>query len=138
MTEVYGEDEEFSRGKTSYETSEYPLYPFGRRRRFDSYLAGPIKRVTFRGARPVLAIATCYHVYTTLSHYQAGPVISPPLKRLTTRVLTRWYRMGHFGHDVSDPWVFPHVRFSPPPELKKPIERRLKRPVTDARDFDAT
>ena len=30
-------------------------------------------------------------------------------------MLSDWYQRKHFGHDVSDPFEFPYLRFAEPP-----------------------
>jgi hypothetical protein len=50
-----------------------------------------------------------------------GEIFDPPIKRLTNRVLRKWYfnHYNHedgmpFGHDISDPFTYPYIKYHSP------------------------
>lgn len=126
QTEIYREDESSTIGKATYKTSKAPAYPFGEHESVGHYKEEPIRRVGFKGKRPLLGVATCYHVYTTVRSYLRGPVLSASLFPLTDKVLERWYSEENFGHDVSNPWRYPHIRYHPSPKMRTLAEERSR------------
>lgn len=124
-TEVYQDDEAYIWGKAKYKTNKTPQYPYGEHSEQAWFIAAPLTRMEFEGTRPKIGIATCYHVYSVEKKELTGPILDLPLKRLTEKTLKKWYEKEHFGHDVSNPWKFPHIRFHSPPKLKQMIEERL-------------
>lgn len=124
QTEIYREEESNVLGKVTYRTSPEPHYPYGEHTEEDMFKAEPLTRVSFKGTRLMIGLATCYHVYTTRKHYLTGQILDPPLKRLTDDILNKWYKEEHFGHDVSNPWKHPHIRFHSPPKLELSMEKR--------------
>ena len=34
-------------------------------------------------------------------------------------IIEGWFRTGHFGHDVSNPFSFPYIKYFTPPSFKK-------------------
>jgi hypothetical protein len=68
---------------------------------------------------PKFAIVTCYHAFTGEERYYDEIVINREkkilnfaLKKLTDDVLDDWYNRMGFGHEVSDPFTFPYIRFA--------------------------
>jgi hypothetical protein len=67
---------------------------------------------------PKFAIVTCYHAFTSEEIYYDEPVFKEKeildfcLYKLTDNVLDDWYDQKGFGHEVSDPFTFPHIRFA--------------------------
>ena len=126
QTEIYRKDKSLVIGKVTYQTSAKPAYPFGVKKVTDSFKEDSIDRVRFKGNRPVLALATCYYVYTTARQYLKGPKLDVELFEMTDEVITRWYRKENFGHDVSNPFKYPHVRYSPSPKMRQLAEERKR------------
>ncbi len=46
------------------------------------------------------------------------------LFEMTDEVIAEWYRKENFGHDVSNPFRYPHIRYSPSPKMKQLTEER--------------
>ncbi len=126
QTEIYRNDKSVAIGKVTYKTSAKPVYPFGVMKATDSFKENSIDSLRFKGNRPILALATCYHVYTTARQYLKGPKLDVELFEMTDEVITRWYRKENFGHDVSNPFRYPHVRYSPSPKMKQITEERKR------------
>jgi hypothetical protein len=124
QTEIYEDLGSTSWGRVRYETQASPRYPFGVHSEEDSFKSDSITRVRFKGTRPEIGIATCYHVFTPLENYLSGEILDIPLKRLTDEVLEQWYNEEHFGHDVSNPWSHPYIKFHPPPKIEEEIDER--------------
>jgi hypothetical protein len=67
---------------------------------------------------PKFAIVTCYHAFTGEEIYYDEPVFKEKnilnftLKKLTDNILDDWYNQRGFGHEVSDPFTFPYIRFA--------------------------
>jgi hypothetical protein len=67
---------------------------------------------------PKFAIVTCYHAFTAEEIYYDEPVfkgkniLNFTLKKLTDNILDDWYNQKGFGHEVSDPFTFPYIRFA--------------------------
>ena len=126
QTEIYREDESSVLGKVTYRTSKAPEYPFGEHESVGYFREEPLDKVTFRAKRPMLGVATCYHVYTAMRSYLRGPILDMKLFALKSEVLDRWYCVENFGHDVSNPWKYPHIRYHPSPKMEILIEERSR------------
>ena len=68
---------------------------------------------------PKFAIVTCYHAFTGEETYYDDHVfkdeknmLNLTLRKLTDDVLEDWYNDKGFGHEVSDPFTFPYIRFA--------------------------
>jgi hypothetical protein len=68
---------------------------------------------------PKFAIVTCYHAFTGEEIYyddqvfeEEKNILNLALKKLTDDVLEHWYHDKGFGHEVSDPFTFPYIRFA--------------------------
>jgi hypothetical protein len=63
------------------------------------------------------AIITCYHAFTAEKKYydeivfKENDLMTFPLQKLSDDILDDWYEQRGFGHDISDPFSFPHIRF---------------------------
>ncbi len=123
-------ERDFSEYETKYKTSPEPYYPFGSSEGLDGSTC--IKKYPIVGAiylsdlQPLFGIASCSHVFSGAEKDLHGKVLSIPLKRLDDKVLHEWYFEHHkdprdepFGHDVSDAFDFPYIKYSDP----KPILR---------------
>jgi len=124
QTEIYGERQSLAVRQVAYRTSKTPEYPFGEHGYIASVKEAPIASVTFEDKRPALAVATCYHVYTAVRSHLYGSQLAMRLSELSNNVLDSWYEDEYFGHDVSDPWEYPHIRYYPSPKMKALIEQR--------------
>jgi hypothetical protein len=66
---------------------------------------------------PKFAIITCYHAFTAEKEYydeivfKEKDAMSFSLEKLSDDLLDDWYEQKGFGHDVSDPFSFPYIRF---------------------------
>jgi hypothetical protein len=63
----------------------------------------------------MFAIITCYHVFTSSRDYYGQSLFTDELslesKESTDTVLNDWYENRGFGHDISDPFSFPHIKY---------------------------
>jgi hypothetical protein len=119
-----------------YTTGPKTQYPFGENRSRDEVIVRSISKLAFEGKRLKICLAACYHVYDALDpNMVRGPVLVSPLRRLDDSVLDEWYNEEHFGHDVSNPWVKPYIRYHPPPPARDQIEKRKKQRDKPVRDY---
>ena len=64
------------------------------------------------------AIVTCYHAFTGEEIYydevvfKEKDILNFNLNKLTDDTLDEWYSRKGFGHEVSDPFTFPYIRFA--------------------------
>jgi hypothetical protein len=78
-----------------------------------------------KGVHPHLAILTCYHAFTADDKYNGMNLFTPEKKidlepqPLKDDIIENWFKTGHFGHDVSDPFKFPYIKFFSPSKFKK-------------------
>ncbi|HET7285781.1 MAG TPA: hypothetical protein VFI70_13945, partial [Nitrososphaeraceae archaeon] len=108
----------------SEKTSSKPYYPFGKddgslkcEGCSEQYpLNGDDLR--FEDQHPLFGIRACSNVFSGASYDLQGKRFDPPLKRLTDDVLTEWYFKHYndeddmpFGHDVSDPFSYPYIKY---------------------------
>jgi hypothetical protein len=67
---------------------------------------------------PKFAIVTCYHAFTGEEIYydevvfKEKDILNFNLNKLTDDILDEWYSRKGFGHEVSDPFTFPYIRFA--------------------------
>ena len=106
-----------------YLTSSSPYYPFGGasgrtcKTCIKKYpLSGAIY---FEETRPLFALAACSHVFSGAEASLDGDRLQVDLKRLTDVVAEDWYEHfgpneEPFGHDISDPFSFPYIRYYNP------------------------
>jgi hypothetical protein len=125
-------------GNTRHITSNlspYPFYPFGKDGNVQYHACVSIypldtgKDLQFEEEfRPLFGIRACSNVFSGAQGDLHGHRFIPPLKRLTDRVLEKWY-LNHFkntddmpfGHDIADPYTSPYIKFYKP--SKEEIER---------------
>lgn len=106
----------------TFRTSPAPYYPFGGSEGIEGKncakrypLAGSIY---FSDVRPMFGVATCFHAFSGAENSLNGGLIEPSLKQLNDEILHEWY-MNHyndrleepFGHDVSNPFEFPFIKY---------------------------
>jgi hypothetical protein len=116
---------DFNEDEFSYKTSPEPFYPFGGSDGLNGSTC--VKKYPIAGAvylnelQPMFGITSCSHVFSGAEKELRGSVLSIPLKRLDDRILNEWYFEHHkdakeepFGHDVSDAFVFPYIKYSDP------------------------
>jgi hypothetical protein len=109
----------------AFKTSKAPYYPFGGSGGLEGRncakrypIAGSIY---FSEERPLFGIATCFHAFSGAESMLRGQQINLSLKRLNDDILLDWYKNHYkesseepFGHDVSNPFEFPHVKYVDP------------------------
>lgn len=64
----------------------------------------------------MFGVTSCSHVFSGAERDLHGGVLSMPMKKLDDQVLNDHYkdvREEPFGHDVSNAFVFPYVRYEP-------------------------
>ena len=109
----------------AFNTSPSPFYPFGGTNGMSG--SNCVKRYPLAGAiyfeqyRPLFAIANCFHAFSGSEQALSGVKLEIALKRLDDEVLKDWY-LNHyktpkeepFGHDVSNPFDFPYIKYVDP------------------------
>ena len=72
----------------------------------------------FNDMHSLFGIRACSNVFSGANYDLVGPRFNPPLKRLSDKILTQWYfkHYNHeddmpFGHDVADPFTYPHIKY---------------------------
>lgn len=118
-------ERDFSEYVAKYKTSPKPFYPFGNSSGLDGSTC--VKKYPIAGAiylnhlRPMFGITSCSHVFSGAEKDLRGQILSVPLKRLDDKVLHEWYFEHHkdpreepFGHDVSDAFDFPFIKYCDP------------------------
>lgn len=77
----------------------------------------PLNSIIYENNHPKMAVITCYHAFTADKQYYDEDVfvnlpIDFTLTSLRDEVLDVWYKQKGFGHDVSDPFDFPYIKFT--------------------------
>jgi hypothetical protein len=109
-------------------TSPLPFYPFGGEhcREVTSCVKQyPLEAsMYFLDHHPLFGLRECSHVFSGDAQYFRDPKIDVPIRELTDEVLYKWYHKHYdsnydqpFGHDVSNPFEFPHIKYFDPKEL---------------------
>jgi hypothetical protein len=108
--------------------SPHPFYPFGKNGNVQyhacvsTYPLDTRKDLQFEEEfRPLFGIRACSNIFSGAQGDLHGHRFKPPLKRLTDRVLDKWY-FHHFknrddmpfGHDIADPFTSPYIKFYKP------------------------
>jgi hypothetical protein len=72
--------------------------------------------------RPEVSVVNCYHAFAgvkiALTPEQKAE-LKPELVRLDQKLLDKWYYLNsknRYGHDVSNPFSEPYIKYYPPPE----------------------
>jgi hypothetical protein len=117
--------------------SPSPQYPFGRKGTvkyngcIKTYPLGG-NDLQFEDMHPLFGIRACSNVFSGAEGDLHGDRFNPPLKRLTDRILTRWYLHHYekdddmpFGHDIADPFSSPYIKFHKPTKVE--IEKLRRR-----------
>ncbi|MFX1566500.1 MAG: hypothetical protein ACFFCH_10960 [Promethearchaeota archaeon] len=107
-------------------TSPKNAFPWGQYAIEIQILEQPMSNLAFQNQRPVILIVNCYHVFTGLkvwhlseSQEEIMHALEIPLKRLDLALLEHWYYRNvnnRFGHDLSNPFTEPYLKYYPPPE----------------------
>ena len=118
-------ERDFSEYEAKYKTSPEPFYPFGNSDGLDGSTC--VKKYPIAGSiylsdlHPMFGITSCSHVFSGAEKELRGRVLSIPLRRLDDKVLHEWYFEHHkdpreepFGHDVSDAFDFPFIKYCDP------------------------
>lgn len=114
----------------SFTTSASPYYPFGGSNGIEGRncnkrypIAGSIY---FSGNSPMFAIASCFHAFSGAESLLKGERINILLKKLDDNTLTEWFKNHYrkqdeepFGHDVSNPFEFPFIKYVDPKPILK-------------------
>lgn len=129
-------------------TSPKDAFPWGQYEIETQIIEQPINNLAFQNQRPIILIVNCYHVYTGFKTWRISEsqeemthALEITLKRLDQSLLEQWYYRhvnNRFGHDLSNPFTEPYLKYYPPPEdLKSRIVygflwfyRTLKRFIT--------
>jgi hypothetical protein len=122
--------------------SPYPFYPFGQDGNVkyhvcvSTYPLDTGEDLQFEGHyRPLFGIRACSNVFSGAQGDLHGHRFNSPLKKLTDRVLSKWYFHHYentndmpFGHDIADPFTPPHIKFyKPSKEEVERLRRKQKR-----------
>lgn len=112
-------------------TSPAPFYPFGGEQ--GQEIVSCVKQypleasVYFLDHHPVFGLRQCSHVFSGDAEFFSEPKIDVPLRRLADGVLDEWYFRHYeardeepFGHDVSNVFEYPHVKYFDPKSLLRP------------------
>ncbi len=121
-------DRDFNEYPIEYKTSPEPHYPFGGPDGLDGNTC--VKKYPITGAiylnkfQPMFGISSCSHVFSGAEKELHGNILSMPTKKLDDQVLNEWYfdhykdaREDSFGHDVSNAFIFPYVRYCDPKSI---------------------
>jgi hypothetical protein len=118
--------------------SPQPFYPFGQdgNLKYDAcvktYPLDTGEDLQFeKGYHALFGIRACSNVFSGAQGDLHGHRFDPPLKKLTDRVLSKWYFHHYqntndmpFGHDIADPFSSPYIKFHKP--SKEEVERLSK------------
>ena len=110
----------------SVNVSPKPYYPFGKdgnilsRGCSKQYPLNNIRDLQFQDFHPMFGIRACSNVFSGAAYDLEGEIFNPTLERLTDRILDNWYfrhSSGEddmpFGHDISDPFSYPYIKYHP-------------------------
>ncbi len=123
--EVYSHISKVKALGVEYTTSPRRSFPWGGeygQENITQIIEIPIEGLVFENKRPVILVLNCYHVFTGLKkNFQPKErnELKPRLERLDRVLLERWYYRhikNRFGHDISKPFIEPHIMYYPPPE----------------------
>ncbi len=79
------------------------------------------------GDKPKFRIATCFHAFRRLENMgKVGTPMEIDLVEMNDSELAEWFNKRDFGHDVFDPFTFPHIKYCSPKgsHTEEAIERR--------------
>lgn len=128
--------------ESDFRTSPHPSYPFGGHdgREIKEWCKKyPLmSTIYFNDRHPLFGVTMCSHVFSGGEKYYKKSIFGKKLvsfiedesleielKRLNDEVLDEWYLKQYtgdeepFGHDVSDPFRFPHIRYFDPKSIHK-------------------
>lgn len=122
----------------SEKMSPKPYYPFGKKG--EVICKGCIKiypldgdDLQFEERHPLFGIRACSNVFSGAGYTFHGHRFNPALKKLTDNVLKKWYFDHYhkiddmpFGHDVSDPFSYPYIKYSCPKDQLVRIRGKLR------------
>ena len=114
-----------------FKTSSSPYYPFGGE--FGAGGQNCVKKYPISGSiyfdnyNPLFGLDSCFHAFSGAEGALKGERFNVALKRLDDSTLKEWFFDHHkladeepFGHDVSNPFDFPFIKYVDP----KPFLRR--------------
>jgi hypothetical protein len=123
MSEYSGRDAQ--EGPFPFKTSRSPFYPFGG----ESGATGKncVKKyplsgsIYFENYKPLFGIDSCFHAFSGAEGALKGERLNVKLKTLDDKKLKEWFFEHHkaaheepFGHDVSNPFEFPFIKYVDP------------------------
>lgn len=82
----------------------------------------PITQLIFEKGRPSIVVLNCYHAFAGLKRQLSDEeriILKPDLERLDHKLIEKWYYLystNRFGHDLSNPFEEPYIKYYPPPE----------------------
>lgn len=83
----------------------------------------PLDSLEFQATRPKISVINCYHAFMGSRgrrNLTGVPVLDLELRRLDKELLDVWYnknKANRYGRDLSKPLQYPHVMYSPPPDM---------------------
>lgn len=113
----------------SYKTSSEPYFPCGGENGKDAegwYKRYPLATtIYFEINRPLMGIKNCWHAFSgSCNEIEGCRRLTTPLNKLEDSLLEEWYYEHYkskneepFGHDVSNPFEFPYIKYFNPKPL---------------------
>ena len=123
--EVYSEVISASFRTVVYMTAGNKVFPWGGKngqKNATQVREIQIGQLLFEARKPPVVVLNCYHVFSGLKRQllpQEKIVLSPKLEKLDCKLLEKWYYLhaaNRFGHDISNPFNEPYLKYFPPPE----------------------
>ncbi len=108
-----------------YVTSSKKFFPWGGdsgEKNLTQIRIIPVDHLFLDGKRPEVTIVNCYHSFSGVKVVLPAEdkvELKPKLVRLDQKLLDTWYyrnSKNRFGHDISNPFEEPFVKYFPPPE----------------------
>ncbi len=113
--------------KFEFKTSPSPYYPFGGQEGVKSHVCikkyPMVASVYFEDTRPLFGIISCSHVFSGADKDIKGHRLGIEIKQLDDEILQEWYNHNGpgeeiFGHDISNPFEFPYIKYYDPTRSK--------------------
>ncbi len=123
--EVFSNVAEASFKDVEYATSPKKFFPWGGdagQKNLTQIRFIPVDRLLLDTGRPEISVVNCYHAFTGVKvplPSEQKKELSPALVRLDLKILDKWYyrnAKNRYGHDISNPFTEPFVKYYPPPE----------------------
>ena len=123
--EVFSNVTEASFRNVEYTTSSKKFFPWGGdsgQKNLTQIRIIPADRLFVEGKRSEVIVVNCYHAFTGVKIAltpEERVELKPKLVRLDQKLLDAWYyrnSKNRYGHDVSNPFEEPYIKYYPPPE----------------------